>query len=309
MIRRDPYLQYPLRRRGYDHDRYAWEILSDRPPVRWPGDARVALLVVVPLQWFWFDGRAAFAPLGAPSKEYPDYREWSWKDYGMRVGVFRVLDALERFGVTATVAADAESCRRYPRVLDEVRGRGLELVAHGLSAGDLHHDGLTEGEERRLVSEAIGVVSELAGAPVRGWLSPSRAESGRTIDLLAEHGLDYVLDWANDDLPYALRARTGELTSVPLSYELLDVNAIWQLRHTAPEWSEQVADAAALIHAEASSASGRLLALTVTPWLLGQPHRIPYLEHALAKATEPDGVWPASGASIVDACRATGSSR
>ncbi len=300
----EPYLEYPLRRRGYDHDHYAWETIVSRPLPTWPGHAPTALLVVVPLQWFRFDGQSAFAPLGGPSKEYPDYREWSWKDYGMRVGLFRVLDVLERFGVRATVAADAETCRRYPRVLDEARSRGLEVVAHGRSANDLHHDGLTETEERSLIAEAVEVVSQAAGEPARGWLSPSRTQSARTAGLLAEHGLEYVLDWANDDAPYRLHAGGGQLVSLPLSYELLDVNSIWQLRHTAPQWAEQVADAAALIDGEGRRDGGRLLALTITPWLLGQPHRIPHLEFALAKVTEHGRVWSASGTAIAEAFRA-----
>lgn len=300
----DPYLAYPLRRRGYDHDRYEWEPIGSRPLPTWPGDAHAALLVVVPLQWFRFDGHGALAPLGGPSKEYPDYREWSWKDYGMRVGLFRVLDVLERLSVRATVAADAETCRRYPRALDEARARGLELAAHGKSANDLHHDGLSEAQERALIAEAVETVSQAAGEPARGWLSPSRTQSERTASLLVEHGLDYVLDWANDDAPYRLNAGGGQLVSLPLSYELHDVNAIWQLRHTAPEWAEQVADAAALIDTEGREEGGRLLALTVTPWLLGQPHRIPHLERALARVTEHERVWSGSGTAIAEAFRA-----
>lgn len=300
----DPYLAYPLRRRGYDHDHYAWETIVSRPLPAWPGEAHVALLVVVPLQWFRFDGQGAYAPLGGPSKEFPDYREWSWKDYGMRVGLFRVLEVLDRLGVQATIAADAETCQRYPRVLDEIRTRDLEVVVHGRSANDLHHDGLTEEEERSLIAEAVDVVSAASGAPAKGWLSPSRTQSSRTASLVSEHGLEYILDWANDDAPYRLHAGAARLVSVPLSYELLDVNSIWQLRHTAPEWADQVADAAALLDGEGAHAGGRLLSLTITPWLLGQPHRIPYLEDALARATDVPRMWSASGTAIAEAFRA-----
>lgn len=301
----DGYLEYPHRRRGYDQDRYDWEILFQRPAPAWPGGKTLAAFVVLPLQWFrWNHDGKPIRPLGAPSKEHPDYREWSWKDYGHRVGLFRVLDLLDRYGLRATAAIDAETCRHYPRVVEELRRRGIELACHGLSASDVHHEGLDEDVERARIAEALEVVGAAAGRPVRGWLSPALSESLRTPDMLAEAGIDYLCDWGNDDLPYPFRAGGRELVSLPVPMELHDVNLIWQLHHTAPEWAEQLVDAIDLLHEEARTRGARTLSFTLTPWLVGQPHRIPHVERVLASLAARPGLWSATGSEIVDAWRA-----
>ena len=291
------YLEYPERRLGYDHQLYQWEILFDREP-KAPG--KLAVIPVVPVQWFPFKRGAAFPPMGAPSKEHPDYREWSWKDYGARVGIFRILATLNSAGATPTIAIDAESCRRYPRIVEEIGRQNLDVVAHGVSAADVHHDGLEIDAERALIDESVTTVRDATGRTVDGWLSPSRSTSRNTHQLLAGAGISYTLDWANDDLPYPLSTTESTVTSLPLSHELHDVNSIWQLRHTAPEWADQVRDSVSMLAAEAAESGNRTLGLILTPWLLGQAHRVPSLRRALAAVTETPG---ASWASMQQALR------
>ena len=296
----DGYLDYPLRREGYDHDFYAWETLPGRALPSWPGGSGLAAFVVVPLQTFRFDAAAApYRPANAPSKEYPDYREWSLKEYGLRVGAFRIFDELDRRGIPATIAIDAETCRRCPRVVAEALERGYELVAHGRNGSDVIHEGLDESAERDLIERAVAAVSEAAGTPATGWLSPGRTHSARTPDILSEAGIEYTLDWAQDDAPVRVRARPRDIQALPLSHELTDVQAITTMRFTAPEWASEVEDAVALLRDESAHGS-RLLGLTLTPWLVGQPHRVPSLRRALdaVAAAEP---WLASAGAIVAA--------
>ena len=140
-----------------DHDRYGWSALFDRAPVRWPGNARVALLVVPVLQWFPLDTPATpHQPVGALDPPYPDYRAYTHRDYGNRVGIFRVMAVLDRLGLPATAAVNAAVAARYPRVLDEIGGRRWEIAAHGLHMGRFHHGGLDRHEEATIVDEALG---------------------------------------------------------------------------------------------------------------------------------------------------------
>lgn len=253
------YLQYPRRTRGMDHDRYEWSILFRRPRVEWPGGARVALWVVPSIEWFPLDMPATpFRPPGAMERPYPDYWNYTHRDYGNRVGVFRVMQALDRAG-------------------------------------------LPREEEAAIVREAVATVRRITGQPVRGWLSPANSASLHTLDLVAAEGVEYVCDWVNDDLPYPMRVAAGRLHSMPYSHEISDTTIIWQGHHTAAEFAEQVRDQFDGLYREAARHGGRILAVSLHPWIIGQPHRIGALEDALGYVMGRAGVWPATGSEILDA--------
>jgi peptidoglycan/xylan/chitin deacetylase (PgdA/CDA1 family) len=257
------------------------------------------------LEWFPLDMPAApFQPPGAVDAPYPDYRNYTHRDYGNRVGVFRVMEVLDRFGLRATAAVDAAVCERYPVVVEEGRRRGWEFVAHGLHMGRLHHAGLGEAEEAAMVDQALGTVRQITGQPVRGWLSPAHSESPRTLDLLAARGVEYVGDWVNDDLPFPLRTADGRLWALPYAHEVADVTVMWEHRHTAAEFAEQVRDHFDALYDEAGRHGGRVFTLPLHPWVIGQPHRIRALEQVLAHVARHAGVWPATGGEILDAFRA-----
>jgi peptidoglycan/xylan/chitin deacetylase (PgdA/CDA1 family) len=298
----EEYLRYPHRKRGMDHDRYDWSMLFRRPRVEWPGAARVALWVVPSLEWFPLDTPAApFRPPGGLDGPYPDYRNYTHRDYGNRVGIFRMMKVLDRFGIRATAAVNAAVCERYPAVVDAARARGWEFIAHGLDMGQVHHAGLSREGEAKLVREAVETVRRTSGQPVRGWLSPANSESLQTLDLVAEHGIEYVCDWVNDDLPYPMRTAEGRLFSMPYSHEISDVTIIWQYHHTAAEFAEQVRDQFDLLYREAARSGGRILSVSLHPWIIGQPHRIKALERALDHVLSRAGVWPATGSEILAA--------
>jgi peptidoglycan/xylan/chitin deacetylase (PgdA/CDA1 family) len=302
------HLQYPRRRRGMDHDRYDWSPLPRRPPVAWPGGARLALWVLPVLEWFPLDmAGGPVRPAGAVDEPYPDFRSYTHRDYGHRVGVFRLMAALDRFGLRATAPVNAAVCDRYPLVIEEGLRRGWEFVAHGLHMGRPHHAGLSEADEAAMVDEALATVRRATGQAVRGWLSPANAESARTLDLLAARGIAYVCDWVNDELPYRLRTGAGDLHALPYAHELADTTVMWERHHTPAEWAEQLRAAFDCLYAEAGRAGGRALGLAVHPWCAGQPHRIRALEAVLAHATAHAGVWAATGGEVLAAWRAQAS--
>ena len=296
------FLNYERRAYGMDHDRYAWSQLSERPPVVWPGGARLAIWVNVCVQFFPLDQRGVpFAVPGGMTMPYPDLRHFSLRDYGNRVGIYRVLDALDRFGIEASFAVNGAIVERAPWLIAALRQRGDEFVAHGWHMDALHHSGLSRDEERDLVARTLDALREASGQAVAGWLSPARNESPITPDLLAEHGVHWFADWVNDDMPYRFATEAGDLWAMPLSNEIEDRFVLMHNLHSEASWVEQISDACDFLLGEAEQAGGRILALNIHPWLLGQPHRIGRLEEALEYVTGRPGVWSAPPGEILGA--------
>lgn len=298
----DPgYLRYRHRRQGMDHQRYAWSQLHEREPVQWPGGAQVAFWVNVCVQFFPLNQRGApFAVPGGMSMPYPDLRHFSLRDYGNRVGIFRMLDAFDRWRIKPSFAVNGAMVERAPYLLSVLRERGDEIVAHGWDMDSLHHGGLTPMEETELIRRSIASLEGAAGRQVRGWLSPARNESPLTPDLLKEQGVVWFADWVNDEMPYRFHTRAGDLWAMPLPNELEDRFVLMQNLHSEDSWVEQVCDACDFLLKEAAESGGRMLSLNLHPWVLGQPHRIARLEQALEYITSQSGVWPATPEEILE---------
>ncbi len=297
----NPLLDYPMRRHGMDHDRYDWSMLSDRPAVRWPEDKPLALWVNLNLQFFPLNPQGQPIKLaGNMSMPYPDLRHYSLRDYGNRVGIFRVLQALDRHDIRATVAVNGRLAERYPALLEAILKRGDEIIGHSWSMDTAHAGGLPEEAEAELVQRALQSLRERSGQAVRGWLSPGKQQSGKTPELLRAAGIDYCCDWVNDEMPYRFRTAHGPLWNMPLSTELEDRFVLMDNLHPAWSWAEQVADASDLLLVEAREQGGRILALNLHPWVIGQPHRIAYLEQALEHIMNGGQVWNASAGDILD---------
>jgi peptidoglycan/xylan/chitin deacetylase (PgdA/CDA1 family) len=168
----------------------------------------------------------------------------------------------------------------------------------------LQYEGLPVAAERELVAKSLATLRDVSGRPVRGWLSPARSESLATLDLLAEAGIDYVCDWANDDMPYAVRAGGRTIHAMPHSPDLDDYAILVNNHHGEDEFRDQLIDQFDVLYAEAATQGGRVMAISLHPWVIGQPYRIGALESALAHCMKHPGVWPATGAEILDAWRA-----
>jgi allantoinase len=295
-------LEYPRRRYGMDHDRYDWSMLAHRAPVQWPHGARVALWVVPALEWFPLDMKGVpFKPPGAMQTAYPDLRHYTLRDYGNRVGIFRIMQALDRHGIRASVAVNAAVARRYPTLVQECRQRGWEIIANGLDMDHLHHGGLAPEDERRLIADTLDVLRAASGRSVRGWLSPAKSESSATLDLLAAAGVDYVCDWVNDDMPYAMRTTGRVLHAMPHPVDIDDYTILVQNHHTENDFRDQLCDQFDFLYRESATQGGRVMAISLHPWVIGQPYRIKALEDALEHMLRHRGVWAATGGEILDA--------
>ena len=298
-------LRYPHRRPGMDHERYDFSMLGSRAPVTWPGGAGVALWVNLAVQFFPLDQPGKpFAPPGGMSTPYPDLRHFTLREYGNRVGIVRCLEALDAFGIRPTFAVNAALAKRCPSLLDRLAGRGDEILASSWHMGTLHHGELAADEERAIVEKALATLRERTGQAVEGWVSPARSQSRHTPDLLAAQGVRYMGDWINDELPYAFNTESGQLVALPLSLELDDQFLIGANLHSEWEYATQIIDACDYLAAEAAETGhGRLLALSVHPWLMGQPHRIAAFESVLEHLAGCGSIWSASASEIVAAWR------
>jgi len=297
------HLEYPHRSYGMDHDRYDWSMLTDRPKVVWPNANKVALWINVNLQFFPLDQQGKpFAVPGGMTMPYPDLRHFSLRDYGNRVGIYRFLKLFDEFSIYPSFAFNAELAQRNPYLLNTIKERGSEIIAHGWNMDSLHYGGQDIGEERELVKRTLDTLRALSGQPVKGWLSPARNQSANTPELLAEQGVEYVCDWVNDDMPYPFKTEQGLLTAMPLSNELCDQFILMNNQHSEESYVEQILDACDYLLKEAETQGGRILALNLHPWMLGQPHRIGKLRTLLEALSAKEGVFSANPSDIIRHC-------
>lgn len=285
---------------GMDHEIYPYAPMPRRSPLRWPDGARVAFWVLLHLE-YWELAPPADAVSDSRFKgEFgnfsPDYRTWSTREYGNRIGIYRLLDLLGRYGIKVTVAVNSQACMRYPRLMEEIKSRDWEVVAHGISANRMISSQMSEEEERSFIAESLDTIEREFGQRPDGWLSQDFGQSHRTTHLLADAGLSHLLDWPNDEQPY-LTTTEPAMVSIPNPVEWDDFHLLWTRHLPMPRYPEVVQDAFDCLYEEGRS-SGLLFGLGIRPWILGMAHRIRYLDEALKRITGREGVWQATAGEI-----------
>ncbi|MDZ4375325.1 MAG: polysaccharide deacetylase family protein [Phenylobacterium sp.] len=299
----DPsYLTYERRRLGMDHDLYPASCILERPDFRWPDGRTVAIWPVVSLEWFPLTPEdAPFRAPGHMQTPYPDYRHYTARDYGLRVGAWRLLDAFERRNIRASFAINAAVAERAPDLAKAVLAGGHELIAHSTDMNGTIATGLEEAAERTLIADTLDRLERATGVRPRGWSSIARSQSWNTLRLLAAAGVDYQCDWPNDDLPYWMQTPAGRIANLPLNHELSDRQIITVQQHSAESYAEQIQDAFDWLARETGP---RMLPLHLTPYILGLPFRIGAVESLLDTLQARPEAWFARGDEIFDAWRA-----
>jgi peptidoglycan/xylan/chitin deacetylase (PgdA/CDA1 family) len=280
---------------GMDHAHHPFRTLTDAPRFAWPDGARIAFTVTLVLDYWELDPPKGasrdpriVSPLGA---FFPDWLTWSQREYGARVGIFRILDVLDRFGVTPSVALGSAAAKRYPELVDELLRRNACFMAHGNFATRRITSRMSEAEERVFIVAARDALAGTDGEAPLGWCGQDFNESAHTPGLLAEAGFAYTTDWANDDRPYLLGPYNGKhLLALPPQPEWNDLECMW-LRRVAPQiWADGIAEGFACLHEE----GGGVFNLTLHPWIAGQAHRIRWLREALSRVLGKPGIWRAT---------------
>ncbi|GAA4634405.1 polysaccharide deacetylase family protein [Actinoallomurus vinaceus] len=278
---------------------YDYSPITERSPISWPGDARVAVYVGLNIEHFLID-RPSTSIWPGTAELVPDALNYGWRDYGPRVGVWRVLESLDRHGVRASVLLNSDVVHHYPQIIKAGLERDWAWLAHGRTNSILH-TGMTRDEERAVLTEVVETIAEATGRRPRGWMGPGLTETFDTPALLAELGLTYVLDWTNDDQPYPLNV--PGMISVPYTVELNDLG-LFGKGTTGPEFVRIVQDQYEQLRAD-SRDSGRVMALALHPFVIGQAFRAKYLDQALAYlAAQPD-VWLTTSDEIAEHYRNT----
>jgi len=280
------------------HNRYPFEPIVSRRVAPWPDGKGLAIYVALNLEIYAF-GEGLKEDI-VPGLGTPDVLNYSWNEYGNRIGAWRLLELFEEVGLLPTLSLNALLCSTYPQIPDAFRKRGAAIVAHGRTNSESQAD-LTEEAERNLIHEARDGIARYAGARPRGWLGPWIAETERTPDLLQEAGFSYLLDWCMDDQPVWMRTREGRILSVPYPQELNDSNAISWRRHDARTFADMiVAQYDEMLRQ--SESQPLVMSLALHAHVAGQPFRIAALRPALKHiaATHPK-TWVTTSDAIAGA--------
>ncbi len=279
------------------HERFDYSPIAKRRPWKLPKGARVAVWTIVNVEEWDIEKPVARQYLTAPGgvATVPDVPNWSWHEYGMRVGFWRLLEALGKRKLRATASINANVCNSYPAVAQAMRDAGWEFMAHAVKQGAMH----VQPDQRALIREAIDILTRFTGRKPKGWLGPGLTETFETLDYLAEAGIEYVSDWVNDDQPYPIRTRHGTLVSVPYSIELNDIPMMVIHHHPSGEWLQRCKDYFDRVYAEGAK-NPRVMAIAVHPYNSGVPHRIKYFEAVYDYMRKKRGVWFTTGEEIYE---------
>ena len=283
-------------------DRFDYTPTPGRRPFKLPKGARIAVWTIVNIEEWDIEKPMARQYLTAPQgvATVPDVPNWAWHDYGMRVGFWRILDALAKRKIPATTAINANVCRSYPPVAQAMKDAGWEFMGHAVKQGALH----LVADQRQVIRESVSLIRDFTGKKPKGWLGPGLTETWETLDVLADEGIEYVCDWVNDDVPYEIKTTAGPMVSVPYTIELNDITMMVIQHHQSSAWLERARDQFDRLYAEGAK-TPRVMALAVHPYISGVPHRMKYFEAVYDYIRKQKGVWMTTGEEIYEHYRAS----
>ena len=281
------------------HGRYDYSAWRGRTPYAWPGGAKLAVYLGVNLEHFAF-GEGLGAEL-APGGPQPDVLNFAWRDYGNRVGGWRLLDLLDEVAMPATVLLNSAMYDYAPDLVAAHRARGDEMAGHGRTNSE-RQSVLPEAEERRLIADSTEAIARHEGGAPRGWLSPWIAESRTTPDLLAEAGYRYTMNWCADDAPVWMRTRGGPLLAMPYPQEVNDIPAIVARRESAEAFARMIVDDfEERLRQVRADGLPQVMGIALHPYIIGQPHRLRVLRRALSVVAQARGdVWITTAGAVFD---------
>jgi len=270
--------------------------IIERGPFRLPNDAKIAVWFGINIEHYTPNKPAmSLAPFTA--QLVPDPLNYGWRDYGPRVGVWRLSDIFSEHDITPSAITNSEVITQYPQIIDHGLEKGWAFAGHGVNNSDWHN-GIPIDEEVALI-ESIQTSFKSRGIDLKGWLGPALTSTENTVEVLAQQGFTYSLDWANDDLPYWFNLENQRLLSIPYSSEVNDIPAFAIHHQTGEQFGQALRDQFDVLYAEGET-SPRVMGVGLHPFLVGQPFRAKYLAEALAYMKEHEGVWFATSDEIAD---------
>src|SRR4051795_6856994 len=278
-------------------ERCGYSAIVDRPRLNHPGNPRVVVWTIVNLE-VWDISRPMArqvlpAPMGQPL--LPDVPNWSWHEYGMRVGVWRFFELLRALRIKPTLSINARVCVDYERVARQALDDGWEFMGHSYEQMPIHK----VEDQRGMILKSLDTLERFTGTRPIGWLGPGLTETLETPELLAAAGVRYIGDWVYDDEPTTIRTANGPLVTLPYSVELNDIPMMIVQHHEGEYLARRAIDQFDRLYAEGKERA-KIMALAIHPYISGQPHRIKYLEAIYQHVARFDGVLHWNGVEILD---------
>ena len=280
------------------HGRYDFVPLHERRDYSWPGGKGLAFLVTTNVEWFAFG-----AGLGndiAKLNEPQTHRNYSWRDYGNRIGIWRLFDLLDELRLPAGHCTNSLVYEYAPQITDAIRRRGDEVIAHGRSNAE-NLRGLWQPDEERILREVTQTIARHEGRAPAGWFGAGAYETAHTPDLLHELGYRYLMDWPMDDQPVWMRTRSGRILSIPYPVETDDAQGVIHRRWSAATFADAVVDQFDEMLRQ-SQAQPLVMNVSLHPYVFGQPFRLRRLRAALAHCAGHESVWYCRPREIADHC-------
>jgi len=287
-----------------DYGPFPYVPIHDRPTLKWPNGARLAVWIIPNIEFF---------PLtqGIPGSPYsshapvPSVRAWAQRDYGNRVGIWRIMELLQKHGVRASPTLNSDICDHHPQIVKAAVELGWEILGHN-ETNSRWLNQMEPQEERPSIARTLAKIAALSGKKPLGWLGAGLAETWNTLDFLADEGVQYIADWVSDDQPFFITLDDGrKLVSIPYSYEINDSPFLYTRNGTIDQFVAAIKRQFDVLYAEGAR-SGRVMAICLHPYLIGVPHRIGGLDEAPGYLAPHDAVRFATGSEIVQAWRESG---
>ncbi len=271
--------------------------IEGRPPLKFPSGVRMVIWPVLALEEWDIARPMARMVISPPQGQpmLPDHPNWSWHEYGMRVGFWRLRKVMMKLGVTPTVTLNAKVCETYPAVIKACLESGWELNAHSYDQMPMHK----LDDQRAVIMKSMDVIEKFSGKRPRGWFGPGLTQTFDTLDYLSEAGVEYIGDWVLDDEPVTLKTVHKPVVALPYNFEIHDIVMMALQHHPSQEWHSRALDYFNCIYAEAADRP-KVMAIACHPYLSGSPHRIGYVQQTFEEILAHDGVVTWDGAKILD---------
>ena len=271
--------------------------IVDRPAMNVPNNGRIIVWSVVNLEVWDISRPMARQMVPAPTGQVllPDVPNWSWHEYGMRVGVWRFFDLYKKLNIRPTLSINARVCEDYARVARQAADDGWEFMAHAYEQGPIHK----VDDQPAMIKRTMDVIEQFTGHPSIGWLGPGLTQTLETPDYLAEAGIKYIGDWVFDEIPTTVNTAHGPLVALPYTLELNDIPTMIVQHHESGYWKDRCIDAFDRLYAEGATRP-RVMTISIHPYISGQPHRIKYLEEVYDYINRFEGVVHMNGKEIYE---------
>jgi len=281
----------------HPRERLAFSPIDKRPPLALPKGIKMVIWPVLALEeWDMARPMARMVispPQGVPMQ--PDHPNWTWHEYGMRVGFWRLKKMYERLGISPTVTLNARVCETYPAVAEACLNNGWEFNAHGFDQVPMHK----LDDQRAVIDKGMDIITRFCGKRPRGWYGPGITQTLDTLDYLSQAGIEYIGDWVLDDEPVTLQTTHKPVVALPYNFEIHDIVMMALQHHPSDVWHQRAMDQFNWLYEEAAERP-KIMALACHPYLSGVPHRIGHVQRTFEDMLSRSGVVAWNGEQILD---------